>query len=62
VKETFVPCLLKENRESVRGFLWAFLSSESFLLALHMLALALGVSKEALRIRDVSEEGGGEGK
>ena len=54
IKESCTPCLLEEKRENWKIFLWSIASSEAFLLSLHILALALGVSKEALRIRDVS--------
>ena len=55
LKEECTPCLTEESQESCGSIIFGCVSSEAFLLSLHLTALAFGVAKEAVRMKEADE-------
>ena len=56
LREAFYPCTMEENKGSCKKASWSIISSEAFMLSLHITVLILGVAKEALDLRTVDED------
>ena len=56
LREAFYPCTMEKNKGSYKKVLWSIISSETFMFSLHITALILGVTKEALDLRTVDED------